>query len=156
MAGLVSAALSTLLETRGIHARVEYNPTAISWWRIVSLEFDAKGVPMPVRKIEFTGVQTMAPSNCRRLRVRFLTRITNSLSFMIFPMVESPMSIARKAICRVQFGDPIPHLLSGDPEANAVSVTIPVTEGEVYRLRHLTWSGTTVIPYTEICGALPR
>jgi outer membrane protein assembly factor BamA len=60
----------------------------------------------------------------------------------------------QRGYLRAGFGEPAPRLLTEDPTPNAVAVTIPVTEGDQYRLKEIAWSGDSVIPYNELSKSL--
>jgi len=150
MLDLISAALSALLEKRGIHAPVQAAPLAHEGGPVYAIQFQVMDVSMPVRKIEFTGVQKVDAAQLQQAATPLINKDYDASFIHDFSRQGVAAVYRQRGYLRVDFGEPVPHLLSGDPAANAVSVTIPVTEGEQYRLKEITWSGASAIPYPDL------
>jgi outer membrane protein assembly factor BamA len=154
MLDLISAALVAMLETRGIHAQVQFLPQGQAGGPIQSMQFRAVGVPIPVRKIDFTGVQKVDATIVQQAAKPLLDKDYDMSTIRDFARGTVVNVYRERGYLRADFGDPVPQFLSGDPTPNAVAVTIPVTEGEQYHLKEIAWSGDSVIPYTELAKSL--
>jgi outer membrane protein insertion porin family len=146
----ISAALSAVLETRGIHAQVQGTPVGQAGGPIQSIQFQVIGVSMPVRTVEFTGLAKVDPAELQKAASPLINKDYDASFIHDFSRQGVAAVYRQRGYLRAEFGEPVPRLLAGDPTPNAVSVTIPVTEGEQYRLKELTWSGDSAIPYTEL------
>jgi outer membrane protein assembly factor BamA len=147
---LISAALSAMLEMRSIHAQVQATPQGQAGGPIQGIHFQVMDVSMPVRKIEFTGVQKVDVAQLQQAAAPLINKEYDATFTRDFSRQGVAAVYRERGYLRADFGEPVPHLLTGDPVANAVSVTIPVTEGEQYRLKEITWSGNSAIPYPEL------
>jgi outer membrane protein insertion porin family len=148
---VISAALSALLETRGIHARVEGSPVQEELGGPVrGMEFQVKDVPMPVRKIEFTGVEKVRPQLLQEAATPLIGKDYDATFVREFSRKGIAAVYHERGYLRADFGEPVPHLLACDPVPNAVFVSIPVSEGQPYTLKELTWSGESVIPFPDL------
>jgi outer membrane protein insertion porin family len=150
MLDLISAALSAMLETRGINAQVQATPQGQAGGPIQGIQFEVMGVSMPVRKIEFTGVEKVDAAQLQQAATPLINKEYDASFIRDFSRQGVAAVYRQRGYLRADFGEPVPHLLTGDPAANAVSVTIPVSEGEQYRLKEITWSGNSAIPYSEL------
>jgi outer membrane protein insertion porin family len=147
----ISAALSALLETRGIHAHVEGSPVQEELGGPVrGVEFQVKDVPMPVRKIEFIGAEKVSPQLLQRAAAPLIDKDYDASFIRNFSREGIAAVYHELGYLRADFGEPVPHLLTGDPIAAAVSVTIPVSEGQPYTLKEIIWSGEGDIPESEL------
>lgn len=154
MLDLVSAALVAMLETRGIHAQVQFAPQGQVGGPIQGMQFQVVGVPMPVRKIEFTGVEKLDAALLQQAASPLLDKDYDASFTRDFSRAGVAAVYRQRGYLRADFGDPVPHLLPGDSTPNAVAVTIPVTEGEQYGLQEIAWSGDSAIPYGELAKSL--
>jgi len=105
---------------------------------------------MPVRKIEFTGVASIDPAQLQKAASPMIDKDYDASFVRDFSRGGVAAVYRRHGYLRADFGEPVPLLLTGDPAPNAVSVTIPVTEGNQYSLKEITWSGDSAIPYPEL------
>jgi outer membrane protein assembly factor BamA len=154
MLELISAALVAMLETRGIHAQVQATPRAVMGGPVQGMQFREVGVPTPVRRIEFTGVEKVDAALLQEA-ARPLVNQDYDASFIRGFSRGSLAAVYRQhGYLRVEFGDPVPRLLTGDSTPNSVAVTIPVSEGAQYSLKEIAWSGESAIPYGELAKSL--
>jgi outer membrane protein insertion porin family len=151
---LISAALAAMLEGRGIHAQVQSLAQGGLGGPVQSVQFQVTGVPIPVRKIEFTGVEKVDVARLQEAASPLLNKDYDASFIQGFSNGGVAAVYRQRGYLRAHFGDPVPRLLTGDVTANAVAVTIPVTEGEQYSLKEIAWSGDSAIPYTELAKSI--
>jgi hemolysin activation/secretion protein len=154
MLDLISAALVAMLEARGIHAQVQATPQGGMGGPVQGMQFQVMGVPMPVRKIEFTGAQKVGEALLQNAASPLLNKDYDASFIQGFSGGGVGAVYRQRGYLRAEFGDPAPRLLTGDSAPNAVAVTIPVTEGEQYRLKEIAWAGDSAIPYPELAKSL--
>lgn len=150
MLSLITAQLTQMLAARGLKASVQSAPQDSLTGHIVGVDFREVGVPVPVRKVEFTGVEKIAPALLQKAAQPLLNQDYDAPFITEFSQGALTDVYRRLGYLRAQFGSPMPHLLAGDSASNAVAVTLPVTEGEQYRLKQITWSGESAIPYPKL------
>jgi outer membrane protein insertion porin family len=154
MVDLISAALVAMLEARGIHAQVQGTPLGPMGGPAQAIQFQVTGVPIPVRKIEFTGAQKVDAALLQDAARPLLNKDYDASYIRDFSRGAVATVYRQRGYLCAGFGDPVPRLLTEDSTPNAVAVTIPVTEGEQYRLKEIAWSGESAIPYTELAKSL--
>jgi outer membrane protein insertion porin family len=146
----VSSALEAMLQERGIQAEVESSPWGRLGGPVERMEFRVVGIPLPVLKVAFTGVQKVDAALLQEA-ARPLVGKDFGASFIEDFSNSSIASVYRqRGYLQARFGDPVPQLLKGEGPPNSVLVTIPVREGEQYRLKEIAWLGQSVIPYTDL------
>jgi outer membrane protein assembly factor BamA len=150
MLDLISTALAAMLEMRGIRAQVQASPQGPIGGPVQSMQFRAVGVPMPVRRVEFTAVEKVGPALLQEAARPLLDKDYDASFIRAFSRGGVAVVYRERGYLRAEFGDPVPHLLTGDSTPNSVAVTIPVTEGEQYRLKEIAWSGDSAIPYSDL------
>ena len=154
MLDLIASQLIALLAERGIQAQVQYSPQQVLGGPIQAMQFREIGVPIPVRRVNFTGVAMLDTALLQKAARPLLDRDYDA-SFIRSFSGKGIVSVYRQlGYMHAQFGEPSASLITGDPIPNAVGVTIPVSEGEQYRLKEITWSGDTVIPYSELTKSM--
>ena len=150
MLDLIAAQLVALLAARGIYAQVQYSPQGALGGPVQSMQFREIGVPLPVRRIEFTGASKVDQALLQEAARPLMDMDLDPSYIRGFSQGGVGAVYRQRGYLRAQFGDPVPHLMTGDPTPNAVAVVIPVSEGEQYRLKEIAWSGESVIPYAEL------
>jgi outer membrane protein insertion porin family len=150
MLDLISAALAAMLETRGIRAQVQASAQGAIGGPVQSMQFQAVGVPTPVRRIEFTGVEKVDPALLQEAARPLLDKDYDASFIRSFARGGVAAVYRQRGYLRAEFGDPVPRLLTGDSTPNSVAVTIPLSEGEQYRLKEIAWSGDSAIPYSDL------
>src|SRR5205807_5412569 len=154
MVDLISAQLEAMLEARGIHAQVQVEPVGPLGGPVQGMRFREVGVPVPVRKIEFTGVEKIDAALVQEA-ARPLVNKDYDASFIRNFSREAVAAVYRqRGYLRAEFADPVSHVLAGDPTPNSVLVTVPVSEGEQYHLKGIEWSGESAIPYGELAKSM--
>jgi outer membrane protein insertion porin family len=154
MVDLISAALVAMLEARGIHGQVQATPLGPLGGPAQAIQFQVTGVPIPVRKIEFTGAEKVDAALLQDAASPLLNKDYDASYIRDFSRGAVAAVYRQRGYLRAGFGDPVPRLLTEDSTPNAVAVTIPVTEGEQYRLKEIAWAGDSAIPYTELAKSL--
>lgn len=154
MLELISAQLGTMLESRGIHAQVQFEAQGPMGAPVQSIQFREVGVPTPIGKIEFTGVQKIDASLLQDAARPLLDKDYDASFTRDFSRGTIGAVYRQRGYLRAEFTAPVPHLLAGNPTPNSVMVTIPVSEGGQYRLRKVVWSGESAIPYNELAKSL--
>jgi outer membrane protein insertion porin family len=150
MLDLIAAQLVAMLEARGIHAQVQYSPVGALGGPVQGMQFRETGVPLPIRKIEFPGASKVDQALLQEVARPLIDMDLDRSYIRGFSHGAIAAIYRRRGYLRVQFGDPLPHLMAEDPTPNAVAVIIPVSEGEQYRLKEIAWSGESVIPYADL------
>jgi outer membrane protein insertion porin family len=154
MSDNVSSGLVAMLEERGIHAQVQSTPLGRVGGPVVGMQFKAVGVTIPVRKIEFTGVQKIDPTLLQEAARPLMDKDFEASYIRGFSNGGIARVYQQQGYLKAQFGDPVPQLMQGDAPPNSVLVTIPVTEGELYRLKGINWSGESAIPYPGLAKTI--
>ena len=154
MPEVISEVLRSMLEARGIYAKVQAMPGEMRGGSARRMTFQAVGVPIPVAKVEFQGVQKVDEALLQQAAQPLLSM--NYGTGLIGDFSRGTLSAVyrKRGYLRAAFGEPIPRLLSASSTPNSVAVTIPVTEGDQYRLSEIAWSGESVIPYTDLVKLL--
>jgi len=150
----VSSGLAAMLEGRGIHAQVQAAPLQAAGGPIQAMQFKVIGVAIPVRRIEFTGVQRVDPALLQEAGRPLMDRGFEASFFKDFTEEAVGRVYRQRGYLRAQFGDPLPQLLKGDGPPYSVSVSIAVTEGEQYRLKEIIWSGESAISYQALAKTM--
>src|SRR5271157_189709 len=150
MLDLIAAQLVALLAARGINAQVQYSAQGGLGGPVLSMQFREVGVPLPVHRIDFTGVANVDAGLLQEAARPLLDHDYDASFIQDFSRGSLALVYRRRGYLRAQFGNPVPSLIAGDPTPNAIAVTLPVSEGEKYSLKEITWSGETVIPYGEL------
>ncbi len=154
MLDLISAQLGALLEARGIHAQIQVSPQGPLGGPVQSMQFREVGVPLPVRRIEFTGIEKVDAASLQQAAQPLLSKDYDASFIREFSRRALVAVYRQHGYLRAAFGEPVPKLLADDPTPNSVAVSIPVTEGEEFRLKEITWSGESAIPYGELAKSL--
>jgi outer membrane protein assembly factor BamA len=114
------------------------------------MQFRVVGIPLPVLKVAFTGVQNVDPALLQEA-ARPLIGKDYEASFIEDFSNRGIGSVYRHhGYLKARFGHPVPQLLKGEGPANSVLITIPVSEGEEYKLKEIAWSGQSAIPYQDL------
>lgn len=150
MSELVKKQLRNILKARGIDAQVEFSPFGPLNGPVQGLTFKEVGVPLPIRKIEFTGVRQISPELLQAAASPLMDTSYDGSFIRVFSRGTLDKVYLQRGYLQASFGPPKPQLLSGGGTSNAVAVTIPVQEGEQYSLGGLQWQGQSVVPYQEL------
>ena len=147
----VSSGLKAMLQERGIQAQVEFSPKSdLSSGRLESIQFRVAGLPMPVLKFVFTGVQSVDPALLQDAARSLIGKDFESSLIEEYARGGIASVYRQRGYLQARFGEPVPQLLKGDGSPNSVQVTIPVSEGAQYKLKELVWSGESAIPYRDL------
>jgi outer membrane protein assembly factor BamA len=114
------------------------------------MQFREISVPLPVRRIEFTGVTKVDQALLQEAARPLMDKDFDPSYIRGFSRGGVAAVYRQRGYLKAGLGDPVPHLIAEDPTPNAVAVIIPVSEGEQYRLKEITWSGESVIPYADL------
>jgi len=154
MVDLLSAQLGAMLEARGIHVQVQVEPQGPLGGPVQGMRFREVGVPVPVRKIEFTGVEKIDAALLQEAARPLLNKDYDASFIRNFSREAVAAVYRQRGYLRAEFGDPVSHVLAGDPTPNSVLVTVPVSEGEQYLLRGIEWSGDSAIPFGDLAKSM--
>jgi outer membrane translocation and assembly module TamA len=144
----VSSALEAMLQERGIQAQVEFSPGFSGSAR--SMQFRVVGIPIPVLKVAFTGVQKIDPALLQEAAGPLMGKDFDASFIEDFSNRGIASVYRQRGYLQARFGAPVPQFLKGEGPPNSVLVTIPVWEGEQYRLKEIAWLGQSVIPYKDL------
>ncbi len=147
MLDLISQQLVAMLATRGIHAQVEYSRMEQLSGPIQSMQFRQVGVLLPIQKVDFTGVARVDPALLQEAARPLLNQDYDASFIRAFSQNGVGSVYRQRGYLCAQFGEPVPHLAMAEAASNSVSVSLPVSEGDEYRLEELTWAGESVFPY---------
>ena len=146
--GRVSSALEAILQERGVQAQVEFSPSFTGSAR--SMQFRVVGISIPVLKVEFTGVQRVDPALLQEAASPLIGKDFDASFIADFSNGGIATVYRQRGYLRARFGVPVPQLLKGEGPPNSVLITIPVSEGEQYKLKEIGWSGQSAIPYQDL------
>ena len=150
----VSSALEGMLKERGIEAQVESAPDQNLGGLVEDMAFRVIGLTLPVAKVAFTGVQKVGAAILQDAAQPLLGKDFDS-SFVNQFANRSIVRVYRQhGYLRARFGDSTVQPLKGEGPPNALLVTLPVTEGEQYRLKEIVWSGESVIPNADLVKSI--
>jgi outer membrane protein assembly factor BamA len=148
----MSAALVSLLATRGVHADVAHALVTLAGGDRRSQKFRVEGPALKVEGVEFTDALA---KNDRAIQERLPDLIGKPFSRSAVELFEfeqvRPIYLAH-AFLRVKFG-PVSAGFTGNPTKplrDEVLVVAPIDPGPAYTFGHITWSGNTVISSDEL------
>jgi outer membrane protein insertion porin family len=144
----VSSALKALLQERGIEAQVDFSPSFSGSVR--SMQYRVVGLSIPVLKVEFTGVQKVDAALLQEAARPLIGKDFDASFIADFSNRGIAAVYRQRGYLRARFGDPVPQLLKGEGPPNSVLITIPVSEGEQYKLKEIGWTGQTAVPYQDL------
>lgn len=150
----ISAELAALLESRGIHAQVQFGSAAAMGGPVQGMQLRVVGVPIPVRRVEFTGIQKIDPALLQKAALPLIDKDYDGSFIRNFSRRALVGVYHQQGYLRAEFGEPTVRLLAGDPTPNAVVVSTSVSEGEQYSLKEVAWSGESAILYTDLAKSL--
>ncbi len=152
----VSSALEEMLQDHGIQAKVAFSPTGAAGGPVEAIQYRVTGLPIPVLRIDFTGVQKVDPALLQAAGRPLIGKDFESSFIAAFSNAGIVSVYRQRGYLQARFGGPIPELLKGEGPPNSVLVTIPVSEGELYKLKEITWSGQSAIPYSELARTIKQ
>ena len=150
----LATALAAMLELRGIRAQVRATPTGALGGPVQAMQFKVEGVAIPVRRIEFKGVEKVDPALLQEAARPLIDKDFDASFIKSFSYGGIGRVYQQRGYLKAKFGDPVPELLKGVDPPNSVLVTIPVNEGEQYRLKAIEWTGESVIPYGDLAKSI--
>lgn len=150
MLNKVEGVLRDMLKARGIDAQVVSSDIGQLYGPVQGVAFKEVGVPLPIHKIEFTGVRQISPSLLEAAARPLLDKNYDGSFIRVFSQGTLDRVYLQRGYLRASFGAPAPQLLSGDGTPNAVAVTVPVKEREQYLLKGIQWQGQSAVPYEEL------
>lgn len=146
----VSSALEEILQDHGIQAKVAFSPTGAAGGPVEAIQYRVTGLPIPVLRIDFTGVQKVDPALLQAAGRPLIGQDFDSSYIAAFSNAGIGAVYRQRGYLQARFGRPVPQLLKEDGAPNSVAITIPVSEGELFTLKEITWSGQSAIPYEEL------
>jgi outer membrane protein assembly factor BamA len=146
----VSSALKEMLRERGIQAQVEFSPKGRAGGPVESIQYRVTGLPIPVLRIDFTGVQKVDLALLQAVARPLIGKDYDASYIADFSNAGIGLVYRQRGYLRARFGRPVPQLLKEDGSPNSVAITIPVSEGELFTLKEIAWSGQSAFPYEEL------
>ena len=146
----VSSALEEMLQDHGIQAKVAFSPTGAAGGPVEAIQYRVTGLPIPVLRIDFTGVQKVDPALLQAVARPLIGKEYDASYIAAFSNAGIGLVYRQRGYLQARFGRPVPQLLKEDGSPNSVATTIPVSEGELFTLKEITWSGQSAIPYEEL------
>ena len=119
-----------------------------------TIQYRVTGLPIPVLRVDFTGVQKVDPASLQAAARPLIGKDYEASYIASFSNAAIGAVYQRRGYLQARFGAPVPELLKGEAPPNSVVVTIPVSEGELYKLKELIWSGESAIPYEELARTI--
>jgi outer membrane protein assembly factor BamA len=148
----MSAALISLLATRGVQANVLYSFVTLPGGDRHAQQFRVEGPALKVEGVNFTDALA---KNDHAIQERLTDLVGKPFSRSAVELFEfeqvRPLYLSR-AHLRVKFGT-ISAGFTGDPTKplrDEVLVLAPIEPGPAYTFSHITWSGNSVIPSDEL------
>ena len=152
----VSSALEEMLQDSGVQAKVEFSPAGPAGGPVESIQYRVTGLPIPVLRVVFTGVQKVDPALLQAAALPLIGKDYDASYILGFSSGGVGSVYRQRGYLKAQFGYPVPELLKGEGPPNSVLVTIPVSEGELYKLKEISWSGQTAIPYEDLARTIKQ
>jgi len=146
----VSSALEEMLRDRGVQAKVAFSPTGAAGGPVEAIQYRVTGLPIPVLRIDFTGVHKVDPALLQAVARPLIGKEYDASYIAAFSNAGIGLVYRQRGYLQARFGRPVPQLLKEDGSPNSVAITIPVSEGELFTLKEITWSGQSAIPYEEL------
>ena len=148
----MSAALVSLLATRGVQADVAHALVTLPGGDRHAQQFRVEGPALKVEGVQFTDALA---KNDHAIQERVADLIGKPFSRSAVELFEfeqvRPVYLAR-AFLRVKFG-PVTAGFTGNPTKplrEEVLVVAPIDPGPAYTFGHITWTGNNVIPSGEL------
>jgi outer membrane protein assembly factor BamA len=152
----MTAALETLLPSRGVHAVVDRDITEdpISGGKMI--EFHIEGDALPVASVQFGDPAASIDPHVRQSLADIIGKPYSRMTIQLFEMEQVRPVYFSSGHLRVQFAAPQVHF-QGDPNGPTpakVVVTLPIEPGPIYHFAGAQWTGNTVMDATMLNGLL--
>jgi outer membrane protein assembly factor BamA len=117
---------------------------------IDSVVFSVSGAEIRIRNVEYTGASppllpSLAAAAAKLQGVEYHREALDK-----FAALDLKPIFWKLGYLKVTFGDPQARVLSGTPEETIVDVTIPIIEGQQYKLSGVSWVGNTIFPADKL------
>jgi outer membrane protein assembly factor BamA len=147
----VSAALQSLLKTRGVAANVVADvqqPTNNGTTEAVV--FRATDVDIKIARLTIPGASPALAADLEAESKRIVGTAYNRGSLKKFAERNLRSVYLKRGYLRAAFSSPTVEIVSNNPTETAVAVAIPVSEGLPYKFASLRWSGNKALSAEEL------
>ena len=150
----VAAALEALLKARGIKGRVQSAPLGRESGPVEAIQFRVEGVAIPIQQVDFKGAAQIEAAALAAAVQPLLGKDYEQTLVSSFAASNLTPLYGQRGFLRVAFGSPVARIVKAGAVGTTVAVTIPINEGQQYRLREIRWSGNTVVASSELAKSL--
>ena len=150
----VAAALEGLLKARGIKGRVQSKPLGREGGLVEAIQFRVEGVAIPIQQVDFKGAAQVETVALQAAVQPLLGKDYEQTFVSSFAASNLTPLYGQRGYLRVAFGSPVARIVKAGATGTAVAVTIPINEGQQYRLREIHWTGNTVVASTELAKSI--
>jgi outer membrane protein assembly factor BamA len=148
----ISAAVSQLLEARGISGRLQRSVLARPENNDMTVQFHLDGPTPTIASLEYGDTLARTSSNLAERKNDLLNKPFSRFSIELFEFEQIRPLYLSTGNLRVNFAAPVAHITgnpSPAPAAN-VSVQLPIDPGPVYHLSKLNWDGNRALDTTAL------
>ena len=148
------AALEVLLKARGIKGRAQSTPLGREGGPIEAIQFRVEGVAIAVQQVDFKGAAQVEIAALQAAVQPLLGKDYEQTFVSSFAASNLTPLYGQLGYLRVAFGSPVARIVKAGAAGTSVAVTIPINEGQQYRLREIHWTGNTVVASSELAKSI--
>jgi outer membrane protein assembly factor BamA len=112
--------------------------------------FSVTGTEISIQKIEYPGASSAKLAALTAASKRLEGQEYQHSALTAFSKSNLEPIYLKDGYVKAAFGEPEAHVVSESPEETVVDVTLPITEGEQYKLGQLSFSGNSVFPAEKL------
>lgn len=150
----VAAALEALLKARGIKGRVQSTPQGRIGGPVEAIQFQVEGIAIPVQEVEFKGAAQIEAAVLQAAVQPLLGKNYEQTFVSSFAVGNLTPLYGQRGYLRVAFGSASARIVKANAAGTSVAVTIPISEGQQYRLREIHWTGNAVVASSELAKSI--
>jgi len=150
----VAAALEGLLKPRGIKGRVQSTPLGREGGPIEAIQFRVEGVAILIQQVDFKGAAHIEAAALQAAVQPLLGKDYEQTFASSFAANNLTPVYGQRGYLRVAFGSPSARIVKAGAAGTSVAVTIPIIEGQQYRLREIRWTGNAVVASSELAKSI--
>jgi len=148
----ISAAISQLLEARGISGRLQHTVLARPESNDMTVQFHLDGPTPTIAALDYGDTLARTSSNLAERKNDLLNKPFSRFSIELFEFEQIRPLYLSTGNLRVNFAAPVAHIAGNPSQAPAsnVSVQLPIDPGPVFHLSKLSWDGNHALDATAL------
>jgi outer membrane protein insertion porin family len=150
----VATALEGLLKARGVKGRVRSTPQGREGGPVEAIQFHVEGVAITIQQVEFKGAAQIETAVLQSAIQPLLGKDYEQTLVSALAINSLTPVYGERGYLRAAFGTPVARVAKTGAAGTAVAVTIPINEGQRYRLREIRWTGNNMFPASELAKAI--